>query len=198
MALNLIPTAGQTLLVTRQPIYDNFVTINDAFKVNHIEYGLAGAGKHKFVTLPYQSVAPTTGAAEMALYSSAGILYLRPQNNGTAINIGGTGTTTVNYTILPNGLLLKWGSFLSTSGSNPKTYVIPSTGAFGPLYTNLYNVQLTAGQRFVSPNVFNDFAVDLDVNTSKGAGVNTITFAGFQTGSTNHANGYVSFFCIGV
>ena len=58
MALINVPLAGQSLGITRDPVNNNFSTINSAFLVDHVEYNTAGQGKHNKVTFPVQGGAP--------------------------------------------------------------------------------------------------------------------------------------------
>lgn len=114
MALTVTPNTGQNLNQTLNPIQTNFGTINAAFLVNHVEYGIAGQGKHKFVTMPEQGADPATAANEMAIYTKdvAAVtqLFLRNENNGSVINFTSRDLTLANGgTTLPSGIILKWG-----------------------------------------------------------------------------------------
>ena len=79
--------SGKTLNQTRNPILQNFTSINSAFNVNHGDFGAPDAGKHKFLQMPEQGMAPTTAVNEAALYAAVGVssgvteLFFRRENN---------------------------------------------------------------------------------------------------------------------
>ena len=127
MALNDVPLAGQTLAVTRAPINQNFTTINTAFAVNHVEYGLGDQGKHKFLQFPQQAAAPTTSPTELALYVKgvAGNpqMFMRRHTDGTEIDFTSYEAGPPGWLRLPNGLLVKWG--ISAAVSNTGTFAMP-------------------------------------------------------------------------
>lgn len=148
MALNNVPLSGQTLNDTRDPIRNNFSTINTAFLQDHVEYNLAGQGKHNRVTMPIQVGDQPTTATEMALYTKnvAGIpqLFLRRNTNGAVIDLSSmaynfTSSTIINgYGRLPGGILMKWGVFLAANGTNNLTYDVSA-----PAFTQVPVVILT-------------------------------------------------------
>lgn len=155
------PQSGQTLGFTRPVINSNFQTINTAFAVNHIAFNISGAGKHKFVEMPNQSVIPSPlASAEGTIYcKSSGIaqLFFTPGISGNeyqltrAINAGfsefGTNTAyaanhTGGWTFLPGGMLLQYGlrsspgasgaiSFPTTFTNNPYSITVSLYRASG-------------------------------------------------------------------
>lgn len=132
MTYTIIPNSGQSLGVTRVPINTNFSLIQSVFAENHIGFNFTGAGKHKFVVMPNQTVAPATLAGEAALYSKQGvagpgtseIYMIRDNNAGTEValtssRIGAPILTTnggVNW--LPGQMFIQWGFVLGTHGGN--------------------------------------------------------------------------------
>jgi hypothetical protein len=91
-----IPQPGDIISASQGQLLANFDQLNQKWAVNH--YGLdpatANDGKHKFVTLPEQSAAPTTGADEVAIYSKdvggSTQVFVRYPNDGSEISIVGS------------------------------------------------------------------------------------------------------------
>ncbi len=89
-----IPTSGQSLGVTRDPIRNNFSAINTTIAVNHVAMNLADQGKHKFLQMPIQVSGPATAATgEGAIYttevSAAGPVQFnfKRENNGAELGL---------------------------------------------------------------------------------------------------------------
>lgn len=142
MALIVTPNSGQNLNQTLVPIQSNFGTINTAWNVNHVEYGVTGQGKHNLVTFPVQASDPaTTMAQEAALYtktvSGQPYLFLKNLNNGSVVNFSqfivtaGVDTSTT----LPSGIIIKCGQ-LTTGGGG--------TGIGSVTFTTPFNTILAA------------------------------------------------------
>lgn len=126
-----IPLATDLISVSQNDLKNNFGSVSTAFNVNHVDFNAAGAGKHKFVTMPEQGGAPGTVGNEMAMYtkkdgSNVNQLFLQRQTNGTEIQLtppvlgdpvnGNPGTS-----FLPGGLIVKWGTG-SGSGNGSVTF----------------------------------------------------------------------------
>lgn len=160
MALNDVPLSGQSLNDTRNPIRTNFVTIDQAFLVDHVTYNSAGQGKHNRVTLPEQVAGggAATLANEALLYSGQGTtsavteLFFKREN--LAIGVAGTPFTesilstsapmadTDGWTYLPSGILIKWGLRNATAGGS--TYDLNTGGTLGPNFNQIIHVQIAA------------------------------------------------------
>lgn len=65
-----IPLTGQSLGFTQPLVLGNFANYKENMEVNHEGVNSANSGKHKFLTLTNQALAPTTGATEAGLYGS--------------------------------------------------------------------------------------------------------------------------------
>lgn len=150
MALNNVPLPGQTLNNSRNPINQNFVTIDNIFSVNHVDYGAVDAGKHKWVALPVQAAAPPGGAfaaAEVGLYS-----FLNPVTNHNELYVNKTNQVTVTqipatasrlsvtsnptagtgmWTYLPSGIIIKSGTTAVNAGAT--TITIAGAPAFAAI-----------------------------------------------------------------
>lgn len=147
MALNNVPLSGQNLDQTRVPINNNFSTIDAAFLVDHVDYGVSGQGKHEKVTLVTNSGA-TFIATEMGLFNNTAASTGNPEifvQRGTGtpypmtgFRLGGTNNGN-GWTYLPSGLLMAWGRS-TTGGSNNVTLT--------------YSAELTNFPGFTTINAF--------------------------------------------
>lgn len=147
MSFTLRPFAsGDDLANSRDPIRTNFSVIQSRFDENHVNIdGGAGGGKHSFLQMPEQGSAPTTAAAEGALYtqSAAGSnLFIRNNTDGSSYqlttmidassaNFGTAVFTTGNtdaagWTFLPGGMILQYGTTdgLTTTGNTVITFPV--------------------------------------------------------------------------
>lgn len=151
MALNNVPLAGQNLAVTRNPINQNFVTIDTAFAIDHIGYALANQGMHKWVEFPTVGT-PAVVGGKIDLYpklnnagsfqSARNEVFIQPSGNnpagvlGTAYPLTANSTNVVNggtvggWTYLPSGLVMQWGSAPTGSGlAGPVLFPVPFPNA---------------------------------------------------------------------
>jgi len=150
-----IPQPTDVLRNSQNDLLNNFQSILPAFELNHITFNDAGAGKHKFITMPEQSAAPATGANELGMYSKestltgASELFIRRESSGDEIEATGADLGVIGWSYLPSGLLIKWGVDTCTGDD---TFIIPS-GASVPDFTTILSIQLT---------VANGLTTDLD------------------------------------
>jgi len=195
MPLLNVPLPGQTLNATRDPIANNFTTISTGFAVNHVDFNVAGVGKHIFVTMPVQAADPSTAAAEMALYtkSVAGTpqLFLRQQTNGTVIPLTSATASTNGMTTLPSGIIIMWGQTNGGTliGNAWTTVTFPT-----PFPNNCFSIQLTPKVVTAAPSQAQTTTL-LDLNS-------TFTVANFQvfnrrTDAGGGINADCTYFAIG-
>ena len=140
MALITVPIAGQTLNSSRPDIESNFKAINDDFKVDHVEYNLAGKGKHKTVTFTSQtyvlpSVAPLTAATECSVFSRPSLimpslvtpevattqLFFQPASSAATaapVEFSYAKKAAQGFTILPSGIWIAWGAGTAGNAKN--------------------------------------------------------------------------------
>lgn len=153
-----IPISGDTLGGTRDRIRANFQLISSINSVNHVAYGALGQGKHKFLQMPEQLSAPTTGANEGGFYAKVGTnpaetnLFYRGESDNfeyqlTRVNSVETATFATNtppyianhnggWTFLPGSMLLQYGRRNTIGASGTVTFPIA--------FTNIpYSVQIT-------------------------------------------------------
>ena len=64
-----IPNPPDFLALSQKQILANFQTINKAFVQDHVALGLSNQGMHNSLTLRPQSIDPTTGANQCAIYN---------------------------------------------------------------------------------------------------------------------------------
>lgn len=193
-----VPQASQTIKSTQSPILNNFLAINELISVNHVGFSDSeNFGKHNFTTLPAQSVDPSTGTNEMALYSKltpGGAhdleIYYRYPNNGTIEQLsgsssGGSGPYTNGWTYLPGGggLLLKWGQATGiVTGTNNVTF---ATGGSIPAFTtSIYNVQYTPAMSYT--------------NSTPSAYISASSITGFTLVAPNTVSSTIFWMAIGV
>jgi hypothetical protein len=140
MALNDVPQSGQTLGATQNPIRQNFLTLENSFIVDHVDYGAAGQGKHNKITFPVQGSAPAFLAGEMGLFnqnavptSTSDIWVARGTATPYPMTGFANGTISSNqatfWTYLPSGMLMIGG--YNTTSANVVTITFGSTAAGG-------------------------------------------------------------------
>lgn len=138
MAYNAnIPQATDQLSVSQGQILDNFMALENI--ANNIA---------PFLLFPVQSGDPATSATQMALYtksvSGTPQLFLRRNSNGTVINLSKSNNSQVaGYFYLPCGLLVKWATGLSATGSQLVAFPTTDGSNAIPAFSSVLNVQLT-------------------------------------------------------
>lgn len=123
-----IPQATDRFKDSQPLILGNFIDINTGFNLNHVAFNNGvDTGKHKFLQMPIQVAAPATNATEMGLYTKTGVtanpeMFIRRESNGTEIEFTARGNTGTNhYSMLPSGLLIKFGTASVAKGVNDAT-----------------------------------------------------------------------------
>lgn len=170
---NNIPQSTDSPSDSQPQILANFQSIATVVNKNHVDFNDGDEGKHKFLQMPEQSSAPTTGANEGGLYTkesnSITELFFRRESDGTEIQLtdGDPSTGTSGYTFLPGGLLLQWGT---GSGSTLGT-TVNFTTSFSTVYQVVGSVISTSGDRAVSIS-----SVTTSGFTAKTQGNNTISY----------------------
>lgn len=150
-----IPISGETLGSTRDRIRGNFQEIAAVEAINHVAFNAIGKGKHKYLQMPEVTASgvgiPVTLANEGGVYVDVATnpaeanLFFRGENNGfqyqlTRVNQTKNATfgTYTNYppsvanqnggwTFLPGGLILQYGSMVSTGSNTTVTFPIAFT-----------------------------------------------------------------------
>lgn len=163
---NAIPQPTDKLRNSQPDLLGNFQAIKTLVDVNHVTFDVADQGKHKFVTFPVQSPAPTFLTGEEGLYNklfNTGVnptninelyVHVQPSASGTrpqeipftasilsriAPNTTETGNEGVRgWTYLPSGLLIKWQHVTSNAGGGLET--VSSSFALSPNFNALMAV----------------------------------------------------------
>ena len=111
-----IPQPTDRLKISQADLLANFQELFTFFGVNHYNFGDQDAGKHKFLQLPIQGVAPATGLTETALYSATGAISCVPEfvfrraNNGIVVPFTEGANVQQGWSRLPSGIVMKWNS----------------------------------------------------------------------------------------
>ncbi len=156
MAFNTnVPLANQKIKNTQQPIQDNFIETANLVAVNHEPFNSADQGKHKFVTFTQQpSTVQPANVSEFNMYNvvvggtnqlcikkgDASIEVPFTRRGGTLSAQGGSG-----FTILPSGLLIRWGTGTVVGGS---TAINVNSNVSFPSMNNIASVQITPTGNF--------------------------------------------------
>jgi len=142
-----IPTASDLLSQSQDDILNNFAGIKTLVDINHVTFDAADQGKHNFIQFPVQSPVPTTGAGEVGFYSQTSAITSQPelvfshQSAGTTYEFTSAVKNATGYTMLPSGIILKWGS--GTVNANTTAVATFSAAAGVPVFTTVYNAQAT-------------------------------------------------------
>lgn len=145
-----IPLATDFPSTSQSQINDNWSEIDTLITVDHETFNQAAnvVGKHKFVTFTRQGADRATNNpnTNIALYSKVGALsaqsevYFRRENNGSVIAATESGINSPGWSMLPSGLLMKWG-FASVTGQAAFNDTV--SAAAGPAFNFIGMVQLT-------------------------------------------------------
>lgn len=135
-----LPSTGQSLGFTRDPIRTNFqliaTTFANAMQPNHNAINSAGAGKHIFVQMPVQ----TTGAANLPLASEGGMITQTVSGSSelfyvrdaiaiyTQLTRGNPVLNAKGSSYLPGGILINWQAKAAVAGVATFTFQTPFTG----------------------------------------------------------------------
>lgn len=159
-----IPQATDQLSQSQSQLLGNFQAIKTLIDIDHVTFDALDQGKHNKVSLPVQASAPAFGASENGIYSRQSInggtgtnineIYLNKFNNATTNTVAMTasilstnaspGDDSAGWSLLPSGILLKWGTatITSTSGSPVQTITFPVAVNI-PAFLQCFTVQLT-------------------------------------------------------
>ena len=144
---NNIPLSTDLLSQSQDDILNNFAGIKTLVDVNHVTFDAADQGKHSFIEFPVQAPVPTTGAGEVGLYAQTSALTGNPElvfsheSAGSTYEFTSAEKAETGYTMLPSGIILKWGS--GTVNANTTATVNFASGAGITAYTTVYNVSVT-------------------------------------------------------
>ncbi len=144
-----IPTTGQSLGVTKNPINGNFTAINTTISQDHVAMNDANQGKHQWSTYVNQASPPTTASNETLVYSKtingATRTVIRQAGGTTDRQIDGpvvinNTTPFAGESMILGGIILKWGVVTVGTGSTSFTYAGLGLSNF---LTQCFGVHLT-------------------------------------------------------
>ncbi len=160
-----VPQSTDIPAQSQDQMLQNFQSIDDGtngFALNHISYTDATVnqrGKHKFLQMPEQTVAPATAANEGALFTKelSGITNLiwRQENNGSEIQLTNIAPLpAVNgYSFLPGGIFIQWGLVTPAQSVSTRSVVFPTP------FAAIYNIQVTGLRASSSPGTTDAWVV---------------------------------------
>jgi hypothetical protein len=156
---NNIPKPLDRIYLSQDEILQNFQIIPQLITENHINFGAAAQGKHKFVSIPIRDTAPTTNGTEVALYSKLGQfsgqpeLWIKRKSNPPTIGATYSFTETSNnsgryWFRWPSGIMVKFGTFtvpemFLADQQILVTYFIPGLEQNIPEFTSVFNIKIT-------------------------------------------------------
>ena len=112
------PIAADYISTSQGDLQGNFLAVDGAWNVNHVQMNLPAEGKHHFIHIPngtFGAAFPlATGGTEVGLYAESGNLYFRPTNqiagsHTNDVNLTGGTKAIMGWCYLPNGIIMKWG-----------------------------------------------------------------------------------------
>lgn len=156
-----IPQPNNLLSQSQDDILNNFQAIQALIGINHVNFNDADQGKHKWITFPQQGATPPGGSgfapSELGMYNAVyaltakNELFINKTNQATVVQVPSTASTlssnsapaqnSFGWTLLPSGIVLKWGNFSGFSGLN--TVTLTTSAADGPALTQILSVLLT-------------------------------------------------------
>jgi hypothetical protein len=125
-----IPLATDIISISQGDLKNNFGSLSTAWDVNHNDFNVANAGKHKFAEFPNQLADPATAAAETTIYakdvSGSSRLFYREESSGTVRQFTGPiVAASPGSTFLPGGIIIKWGLAGSVGDNAVISFVNP-------------------------------------------------------------------------
>jgi hypothetical protein len=204
-----IPQPTDLLSQSQPLILGNFQAIQTGFDIDHVSFDASGEGKHKKVSLPPQSPAPTFDAGDVGLYSflspvtAKNELYINKTNQVTVKQIPATASIlsvtsapangASGWTYLPSGILIKWGTatVTSTSGTPNQTVTYPVAATI-PVFNQVFSVQATVFETTASDQNKYVYVQNMSSTTTFGViAVSRTTAASYVTATFNYiAIGY--------
>lgn len=140
-----VPLPAQSLATSQPLIQGNFVTIQNAFVQDHVDYNTTGQGKHNQVTFPNFTGSIAFLAGEIGLFnqtaSPTGVpdIWLQ-RGTGTPYPMTGkSATNSPGWSYLPSGILIQWGvSTVNTNSTVSISFPITYSNGAAP-----FSVQIT-------------------------------------------------------
>ena len=156
---NNIPKPLDRIYLSQDEILQNFQIIPQLIDENHINFDIAGQGKHPFVSIPIRDTAPATNSTEVALYSKLGQfsrvpeLWVKRKSNPPTIGaeycfteLGRSNVT--GWARLQSGILIKWGRFTTEEMGLTDPFITYTVGYRGieenfPIFQAVFDIKIT-------------------------------------------------------
>lgn len=144
-----IPMPNDKIRNSQNDLLLNFQALDTAFNFNHVDLEIAGAGKHKLLTMPRQTFPQTVTGTDLLFYvglnpdTALSELYFKRStfiSDGVPITAGVVAGTT-GWTYLPSGALITWGQITANAGTSPFTVTVSGPGYVA---AGSYTIQITA------------------------------------------------------
>lgn len=195
-----IPQPTDLLSQSQSDLLNNFQALQTLIDVNHVDFASGDQGKHKWVTFPLQGAIPPAGsgfgAGELGLYNATSPLttqnelYINKTNQVTVVQVATTASilssnsapaqNSFGWTMLPSGIVLKWGNFSGFTGLN--TVTLTTSAADGPTLNQILSVQLTPYNTSAGDVNFAVRLANIISNTQFNVYISSRTAAGAGTG----------------
>ena len=150
---NNIPRPTDQLNNSQLDIQTNFLEIYNWVAINHFEFDTPNAGKHTIVTLPVNTAPTPTLDNEVSIYSRLSTVTdsveftLQNESNGSIFEWSAAEYATPGWTMLPSGILVKWG-FETQTGFNQ----LISLPAGLPRFRSVFAILTSAASSIASTN----------------------------------------------
>jgi len=166
---------------SQDDLLQNFTALSTFLNTNHVDLNAIGEGKHKFVEFPKQTSDPAAVTDEVFLfarestYTANKVVLSYRQDSGADGKIYdiGDGGATAGWSLLPSGLLMKWG-FLNwtTAMAQDVQFVIPfaNSPSFSPIvYVNFHPLKSASSDldAHVRYQAFSTGPQEIDVYVTK-------------------------------
>lgn len=184
-----IPQATDKPKNSQSELLGNFAALKTSIELNHVGLNDVATGKHKWATMPAQAATPPAGAfaaGEVGLYSYAGgataknELYINKTNQATVTQIPATASilsitsapaaNTHGWSMLPSGILIKWG-FQIVTGADTVTY--DATVAFGAVFSVVLTSSAGGGSNDHQVVITASGNTDFDVKSTLNSNLST-------------------------
>lgn len=193
-----IPGPTDLISDSQGDLQGNFQAIKAAFDINHVTFDASGQGKHKFVEMPNQGIAPAgnpSGAAnEFTLFSqqtSVGNiqqLWYKRNNEASSYQLTSTNPNPITngHSFLPGGLLIQWGQVVGApSLTDPVTITYPTSFSAAPFSLQVTPVRDgTSARGIYIKNLGAQYTASSAVIRIEGTGINALLWIAIGPGPT--------------
>lgn len=145
-----IPQPNDRLKDSQGQLLANFQEINTFLDVNHVIFGSAGAGKHKFLSMPRQNPVPAAPTGnDGQLYAGLGAvsnnteLFWRRNPAGSLRSFTEGAINSPGWSMFPSGLMMKWARIDTNPTTGAQDINTNAAPFVGPNFAGVAEVQIT-------------------------------------------------------